>query len=185
MENLSVNIGNNLAKIRKSRGLSLDQTAQLTGVSKAMLAQIEKGRSNPTISIIWKIANGLHVSFTSLLEKDRTDITIVSRDEVTPVTEENGDFRSYPLFPFDVSTRIEMYFVEMSPECVHPSEPHNEGVEEYIVVESGSLILTIGSARYELAAGQAIRFTAAEPHAYENPSAEEVNRFLVTISYPG
>ena len=62
-------IAANLREIRDSRHLSLDQLSDLTGVSKSMLRQIETGRSSPTIATIWKIANGLRVSFTALLRK--------------------------------------------------------------------------------------------------------------------
>ncbi|MEK1830280.1 helix-turn-helix transcriptional regulator [Priestia megaterium] len=44
MDNLINIIGNNIGKIRKEKGYSFDQIAQLTGVSKSMLAQIEKGQ---------------------------------------------------------------------------------------------------------------------------------------------
>ena len=61
-------IGANAKAIRESKKLTLDAAAQLTGVSRSMLAQIEKGDVNPTISVLWKIANGYRVSFTSLLD---------------------------------------------------------------------------------------------------------------------
>lgn len=50
-------IGKNLQEIRKSRGLSLDQVSEMSGVSKGMLGQIERGESNPTISVLWKIVD--------------------------------------------------------------------------------------------------------------------------------
>ena len=56
-------------RIREQKKLTLDAAAALTGVSRSMLAQIEKGDVNPTISVLWKIANGYKVSFTSLLEQ--------------------------------------------------------------------------------------------------------------------
>ncbi len=59
-------IAKNLVKLRKHRNLTLDQVSELTGVSKAMLAQIEKGKSSPTVTTLWKIANGLQVSFLYL-----------------------------------------------------------------------------------------------------------------------
>lgn len=57
MDNLIDIIGSNLANIRKERGLSLDQFANLTGVSKSMLSQIENGQKTPTVTVMWKIAN--------------------------------------------------------------------------------------------------------------------------------
>jgi transcriptional regulator with XRE-family HTH domain len=182
MNTINKNIGYNLAKVRKARGLSLDQVSQLTKVSKGMLAQIEKGKSNPTISIIWKIVNGLQLSFTSLLEEDNVDISVVSYKNVEPITAQDGAFSSYPIFPFDARTRIEIYVVEMEPGCEQPSDSHNEGVEEYILVQEGSLSIAIGTEKYHLTTGQAIRFAAAVPHRYINPS-DVLARFHVTISY--
>ena len=100
MEPIHVKLGKNLKSIRNSRGLSLDKVAELTGVSKAMLAQVERGESSPSISVIWKIANGLHLSFTSLIEEQSPSISIVKIADMEPLLEEKGSFRSYPLFPF-------------------------------------------------------------------------------------
>lgn len=64
------NMGKNIKTIREQKKITLDSAAKLTGVSRSMLAQIEKGEVNPTISILWKIANGYKVSFTSLVKYD-------------------------------------------------------------------------------------------------------------------
>lgn len=75
-------IANQLKSAQKQR-LSLDATAQLTGVSKAMLGQIERGESSPTIATLWKIASGLEASFSAffandpqLLSSERSFLTI-------------------------------------------------------------------------------------------------------------
>ena len=62
-------IASNIKALRSSKGLTLDEAAKITGVSRSMLAQIEKGDVNPTISVLWKIANGYKVSFTALMEQ--------------------------------------------------------------------------------------------------------------------
>lgn len=56
----------NRKEIRKKKELTLDEAARLTGVSRSMLSAIGKGEANPTISVLWKIANGYKISFTSL-----------------------------------------------------------------------------------------------------------------------
>lgn len=71
-------IANQLKNLRKSRGLSLDATAQLTGVSKAMLGQIERGESSPTIATLWKIASGLEASFSAFFANDSGNFCRVS-----------------------------------------------------------------------------------------------------------
>lgn len=65
MEKINQIIGENLKKARYDRELSLDKTSNLTGVSKAMLGQIERGESNPTVATLWKITNGLEITFSS------------------------------------------------------------------------------------------------------------------------
>ena len=57
-------IARNLNELRMERNLTLGQLSKISGISKAMLSDIEKGDSNPTINTIWKIANGLKVPYT-------------------------------------------------------------------------------------------------------------------------
>ena len=176
-------VGRKLLNIRKMRGLSLDQVAELTGVSKAMLGQIERGDSNPTISVLWKIVSGLQISFTSLIEDDEPKITVVRSAELSHFEEEDGQYRTYPLFPFHPQKNFEVYTVEIESGCSHASEPHNDGVEEYILMVAGMLEVTIAQERYTLGAGDAIHFSADRPHTYTNVS-DGKTVYKTLIYYP-
>ncbi|NEW04987.1 helix-turn-helix domain-containing protein [Paenibacillus sp. SYP-B3998] len=176
-------VGRKLLNIRRTRGLSLDQVAELTGVSKAMLGQIERGDSNPTISVLWKIVSGLQISFTSLIEDDEPQVTVVRGADLSPFEEEDGQYRAYPLFPFNPQKGFEVYTVEMEPGCSHASEPHNEGVEEYILMVSGKLELTVFEESFTLDIGDAIHFTADRPHYYKNV-ADTKTVYKTIIYYP-
>ncbi|MFC4809392.1 helix-turn-helix domain-containing protein [Paenibacillus sp. GCM10023250] len=182
-EQIHKKIGKNLQAIRKARGLSLDQTADLTGVSKAMLGQIERGDSNPTISIIWKIVNGLHISFTSLIEETKASVNYIRFADLEPFSEEDGNYRSYPLIPFEQGKKFEIYTVELEPGCMHASEAHYEGVEEYILMVRGVLRLTVQDDVYELKAGDALHFNADQPHSYENATDAKIVYYTL-IHYP-
>ena len=59
MDYLSHNVSVNLKRIRKSKGMSLDVVSEQTGVSKSMLAQIEKGSANPSLGVLGKITMGV------------------------------------------------------------------------------------------------------------------------------
>ncbi|MGO4495190.1 helix-turn-helix domain-containing protein [Paenibacillus sp. 2RAB27] len=182
-EQIHKKIGKNLQNIRKARSLSLDQVAELTGVSKAMLGQIERGDSNPTISILWKIVNGLHISFTSLIEDNVPKVTHIHLDEIEPFLEEDGKYRAFPIVPFEQKKQFEIYTVEIEVGCTHASEAHYDGVEEYILMISGELRLRIQDETYELKAGDAIHFSADQPHVYEN-IADEKTMYNTIICYP-
>lgn len=183
MDHIPIKVGKNLKKIRKSRDLSLDKLAELTGVSKAMLAQVERGDSNPTVSLLWKIANGLRISVTALIAEETPEVTIVRFAETEPFTEDEGRYQAFPLFPFDAKTHFEVYTVKIEPGCNHQSEPHQEGVEEFVVVTEGSLELHIGDDVHEAGKGDAIRFNADQGHLYVNRSDAAV-WLQVIIRYP-
>lgn len=168
MENIQKNIGENLRNIRKSRGYSLDQTGEITGVSKALLGQIERGESNPTVTTLWKIAKGLQVSFSSLINEEATDVVYVKLRNTIPIIENNGEYRVYSIFPFDPRKKFEIFTVEMELGCEHTSEKHNEGVEEYITVMTGELEMIIGDESFKVETGNSIRFLANKTHTYRN-----------------
>ncbi|MDO9592531.1 MAG: helix-turn-helix transcriptional regulator, partial [Erysipelotrichaceae bacterium] len=113
MDYLNSVISENLKRFREERKLSLDNVAKLSGVSKSMLGQIERGEVNPTVSTVWKISNGLKISFTQLMSRPEVDIELVDREEIQLLSEDNGRFRNYPVFPFDSTRRFEMYSLEI------------------------------------------------------------------------
>jgi transcriptional regulator with XRE-family HTH domain len=183
MEQLSAKIGENLQRIRKNRGLSLDKLAALTGVSKGMLHQIERGESNPTISVMWKIASGLHVSFTTLIQEDIPPVTVVDKAHTIFFTEAEGQYTSYSMFPYDGQKKFEIFHVEMEPSCKYISESHNEGVEEYILVHEGTLEVSLRGQTHSIQASSGIRFLADSEHTYYNPTAGRI-RYTALIYYP-
>ena len=82
----SLNIGKHLKNIRQNRELSLDEAAEMTGVSKPMLGQIERGQSSPTITTLWKIATGLKVPLSSFLQEEKTKYSVVDISEENAVS---------------------------------------------------------------------------------------------------
>jgi len=183
MININSIVAMNLKKIREERHMSLDMLSKVSGVSKSMLGQIERGEVNPTISTVWKIASGLKISFTELIESRESEVEIVKCSDLTPLTGDEGRYRNYPLFPFDSSRRFEIYYIELDPESCLEAEPHPEGVQEFVTVFDGSLTVMTGEEMISLARGEAARFRADRPHTYCNPSAE-VSRVNMVIYYP-
>lgn len=178
------NIGKSLKTTRQKRKLSLDKLAEITGVSKAMLGQIERGESSPTLNTLWKIATGIKVSFSSLLIEAQGHIgaQLIPYSEITPITEEDGLMKIYPQFIFDSNRGFEMFILELEPGCNHISEPHDHGVEEYINVFEGTMEVVVAEEVYTLTKGDAIRYFADKKHIYRNSSNKCV-RFHHLIYY--
>lgn len=100
-------VSENVKRVREQRKLTLDSAADITGVSRSMLAQIERGEVNPTISVIWKIANGYRVSFTSLLEQSNVEPDVILAKDVQPMLEDDGKYINYPAFLFSEEKSFE------------------------------------------------------------------------------
>ena len=176
-------IGEHLRIIRTKLNISLDDAAKMTGVSKPMLGQIERGQSIPTITTLWKIATGLKTPLSSFLQENHSDCNIINIHGKTPVTEDNGRMRAYTIFPYDPIRSIEVFYIEFDPECQHASEKHNDGVEEYILVLSGKIQLLIDGKAVVIQKDEAVRFRADVPHAYNNPFSEVCTAHNI-IFYP-
>jgi transcriptional regulator with XRE-family HTH domain len=183
MENLNQLIAENLKRLRADKGLSLDAVAKLSGVSKSMLGQIERGEVNPTISTVWRIANGLKVSFTSLVTGAQNDSEIVTRGDLEPLVEDAGKVRNYPIFPFDAERGFEMYSVDIDPGGYLQADPHTPGSQEFLTLHAGQLAIRVGEEEHLLEHGDSMRFKADVPHSYHNPGAETASISMV-IHYP-
>lgn len=167
-----------LKAIRTEAGLSLAQAAEITGVSKAMLGQIERGESSPTLVTLWKLAKGFHLPLTAFLQGATSTPPSVSFPE-------SISFRT--LFAFDATLGSESFLITLSPGQTHVSHPHDAGVVEDIFVTEGSLELQLGDTQNSTwtrySAGDAVRFAADQPHSYRNPT-DTPTRFHNTMHYP-
>lgn len=183
MKNLNFIISENLKKLRDEKRLSLDKVAQMTGVSKSMLGQIERCESNPTISTLWKIANGLKVSFTYFLSQAESDTVIVRKNDVEPMVEDNGKYKAYPFFPYEEGRRFEIYKIEIEKGGYLSAEPHGQGASEFITVFDGELTIRVEDEEYAVTRGDSIKFRADRSHSYHN-SGNDLVRISMVIYYP-
>lgn len=166
-------VADNLRHKRKVRGMSLEDLAQASGVSRAALSQIETCKTNPTVGILWKIAVGLGVPFADLLGQPKSGTSILRRGDAQVLRSLDGKLESRPLTPAGASPLAEVYELRLSARSLHRSEPHAAGTHEFVVVLSGALRLHVDEERHELLAGDSASFPADRPHAYENPGSSE------------
>jgi transcriptional regulator with XRE-family HTH domain len=173
-------VGANLKRLRLRQGLSLERLAQQSGVSRAMLGQIELGQSAPTINIVWKIARALGVTFSALISAGRSSGPQVLRASAAKLlSSRDHKFTSRALFPFDEPRRVEFYELHLGAHAVEEADPHPPGTVENLVVTAGMVEIEVSGARHLLAAGDAMLFEADGPHAYRNPGAVEAVMYLV------
>jgi len=170
----------NLRKIRAESGLSLSKAAELTGVSKAMLGQIERGESSPTIATLWKIAKGFHLPLTALI--DEFERVTGRAGEVFETVQFPGSITVKIVFPYDPELCTETFHVSLRPGQSHESQAHDSGVTEEVFVLEGEMEVLRNDVWVPLSAGQGVRFSADTPHGYRNASGGAA--FLNMHHYP-
>ena len=159
-------IANKLKSHRKKMKMSLDAAALATGVSKAMLGQIERRESAPTIATLWKIAGGLNISFSSLFAPEAGKDADDAEDAGRAPFPNDPNMAVQVVFPFNPGTRMEMFVVTLTEGHHQCSEPHRFGVVEHVVVVEGVLELTFEGCSLRLEPGDAHRFHADVAHEY-------------------
>lgn len=178
---LGVIVGRNLRRLRTRRGHSLERLAKLSGVSRAMLSQIETGKSAPTINLLWKVATALEVPFATLMNgQDLRGTTVLLRDRAKILTSSDGRFSSRALFPFSSERKVEFYELRLAANHREEAEAHAPGTLENLVVTQGTVEIIAGrEAPQILGEGDAIAFEADVPHSYRNLRGSEAVMYLV------
>jgi transcriptional regulator with XRE-family HTH domain len=63
-------VGRNVGRIRREKGLTQEQLAEVSGFSQQYISGLEQGRRNPTIVTLYELATALGVSHLDLLRPD-------------------------------------------------------------------------------------------------------------------
>jgi transcriptional regulator with XRE-family HTH domain len=179
-QDLTPVVGANLRRLRVKHGLSLERLSKVSGVSRAMLGQVELGQSTPTINILWKISTALAVPFSALIgQRQGGGISVLRSDAAKLLTSHDGSFTSRALFPFDEPRRVEFYELRIAPRAEEKADAHAPGTTENLVVSRGNVEIDVEGRTEKLSQGDAIVFEADVAHCYRNTGDSEAVLYLV------
>lgn len=184
MEQPDIIISQNIKRIREERNLSYTELADLTGVSKSMLRQIEIGESSPTINTLWKIANGLEIPFSMLINPPIPNLAKQGFKDAMPLHGKTEGFRLYPLIAFETTRSFEVYYVEMDAGISMDADAHTGNAEEIVMLIHSTIEIRIHGETTAVMTNEILRFDAGHPHHYYNPS-DEMAKILMIIAYAG
>ena len=166
MDTIDKNISINLRKIRKEQNMSLDMLSERTLVSKSMLGQIERGESNPTITTIAKICEGLRIGIEDLLYREKDPISLVKKDQCRVTRSAQSRYAVRLVFPFDKDRNFEIYTISIEAGAQMQLPSHGAHTTEYITVTQGTLILRHENKELKLACGDSACLLVPRGHAF-------------------
>lgn len=174
--NIAQHLSATLKSLRQQREWSLSRLSEETGVSKAMLGQIERNESSPTVATLWKIATGLNVPFSVFITPPQVEVpgAFDPQQRAMVVT---------PVFPWDPELCFDHFSIVLAPGALSESTPHEKGVIEHVVAISGTLEMRVAGVWRSLTPGEGLRFAGDEAHAYRN-SSDQPAHFHSLIHYP-
>ncbi|MCC6368468.1 MAG: helix-turn-helix transcriptional regulator [Bryobacterales bacterium] len=174
-------IGKRVKEQREAAGLSLDQLSRLSGVSKAMLSQVERSRANPTVVVLLKIASGLGCPLDALLGPGTggTPIDVVRCDDTRAIYTQSHECTIRTLSPLGTGKNLEFYEILLAGNAALRSQPHFRRTEEYLTVTRGKVRVVSEENTALLRKGDSAHYRADVPHAIENAGAAEARVYLV------
>lgn len=176
-------VASNLSRLRALRHLSLDGLSRKSGVSRAMLAQIESGRSVPTIRVLQRVASALQVSVAAFLRDfAQPGFVVLPLQDSPRLVSGNERFISRNLTPTG-ERRFALHELKLQGLSSEQFNAGTPGVQKNLVVTHGTLEIQVNDNKQLLGTGDAIFFDADQPHSYRNPADTEAVGYVVT-QYP-
>lgn len=169
----------NLRRARLARGMSLRELAEVTGLSKALLSQIERSVANPTVEVLIRIATAVDLTFAELTRSPLIAPEVIRRDEGPAMLD--GGVQLRPLFTSSERRRFELAEGVLPPQTRSSKSSHGRGAIEHAMVVEGALTITSQDWSVDLNEGDAMRFSAEHEHVYITGRREA--RVLTVISF--
>ncbi len=174
-------IGPHIQALRKARGLTLDELAQRSGVSRSMLSQIERGQANPTLATVWALADafGLEISELVVRPQHISEIQITPFAQTPEMRSDDGRCQIRILSPGDSVGKLEWYELTFQPHGLLASDPHTKGSREHLTVLEGSLTVHTDGRSETVERGATARYGVDVAHRIENPNDTPARALLI------
>ncbi|MBV8502275.1 MAG: helix-turn-helix transcriptional regulator [Paucibacter sp.] len=177
-------VGATLQSLRQAQGLSLDELSRRAGVSKSMLSQIERNQANPTVAVVWRLANALRVDMAELLGGEKTAAPTIQTvpAHATPLLATPDGLCSLRILgPIELAGQFEWYELSMQPGGALESAAHEPGSREHLSVLSGHVEVTASGTSRQLQSGETARYAVDGPHAIRNTGKTVATALLVVL----
>jgi transcriptional regulator with XRE-family HTH domain len=180
--------GDRVRSLREQRGLTLEQLSKLSGVSRAMLSQVERGGKSPTIGIAKRIAHALGASFSAMVgdeEAPTRAFAIVRKSQRQVFRDPDTGFERYLLSPLMAGMPVEVVLHHLPPHTSTGKLPaYPSGVTKHVLVSRGRVLVGLDNVETALDEGDSLFFEVNAEHWFENRTGRVAEYYLVIAAAP-
>ncbi|WP_344028925.1 XRE family transcriptional regulator [Leucobacter iarius] len=167
-------LAENLRQLRATHGLSLSQLSERSGVAKATLFKVERGRTNPTLETLVSIAETFDVPVHSLIAvESRVEVEVVRLGEGVDISDDASVGRVVRNQVIGAGT-LEVHHQTFRPGANETSPSHGAGTREHVIVERGSILVGPVGEEVSLGPGDYATYLANRTHRWHAPDGEAV-----------
>ena len=176
-------IGSRVRRTRRRLGMTVEDLAETADVSVGFVSQLERGRGNPSLSSLCRVADGLGIHVADLLKPDASARSAVVRADARRRLPLEGDPEGLvrELLTPSLESPMQLIRTTMPPHTSHEKRPFRHLGTESVHVLSGSMIVTVGSDRYELGPGDTVTYDCTQGHWWENPYDQAAEVIGITV----
>lgn len=180
---LTVDVGNRLRQLRQERGMSMRALARSSGLSTNALSMIERSRTSPSVSTLYKIAEALEVPITAFfrLEPPKQSIVFRKEKERKNVRFPNGIWEGLGGEAF--SGHLEPFMLTLESQAGSGPYGMLHSGNEFVLCLSGQLEYEIEDQKYLLEAGDSLIFAAQLRHRWINPGATTTQAVIILAGF--
>ena len=182
-EATSVDVGTRLTELREAQNISMRALATKSGLSANALSMIERGKTSPSVSTLYKLADALGVSVTAFFgsQTEKQQAVFLKADARTRISFTRGVFEALGGEQF--TGRVEPFMLTL--ENGAGSGPHTmtHTGHEFVFCLRGQLEYQVEKNIYSLEAGDSLLFAAQQKHKWRNSGGHVTNALIIISGF--
>ncbi|CAH1666333.1 Transcriptional regulator with XRE-family HTH domain [Chelatococcus asaccharovorans] len=184
---VAASLGVRVRNQRKQLGLTLDEFAARSGVSRAMISKVERSEKSPTLSVLVRLAAGLNLTLSSLLgsQPDKSEVSIIRMKDRVIFRDPESGFERHALSQIDADNGVEILMHRIPAGQSSGVLPvYSIPTEKYVIVQEGELVVHLNDQDRLLGPGDTIHFEITTPYTFSNPGKMDCTYYVMLVRRP-
>ena len=177
-------IARRVRQLRAHLGMTLDDLAAKSEVSRSMLSLVERGESSPTAVVLEKIATGLGIALAGLFDDTSAPASPLSRRaDRTPWRDPQSGYVRRNISPANYPSPVQIVEVMLpaGARVAYESGARDVNLQQQLWIQDGTIEVTVGNVTYRLSADDCLAMQLNEPITFRNRTRKAA-RYIVVLA---